>query len=198
MVPPLLGLGVVHTTTSALLRTSAVKRGDWILRRVLDTHVPPPPDDAGSIPADDAVNDGMTIRERLIAHRQDAACINCHTRMDPLGFALENFDPIGRWREQYRDGQPIDASGQLSDGAEIDGFAGLQAHLRGELPRFHRTLSAKLLGYALGRRQLLSDQQLIDEMLEDIGNGAGLSDLAVRIVKSSQFRTMRSTADVGP
>ena len=194
----LLGLGVVHATTSAPLRTSAVKRGDWILRRVLDTHVPPPPDDAGSIPADDSINDGLTIRERLMAHRQDAACINCHTRMDPLGFALENFDPTGRWREQYRDGQQIDASGQLSDGSEIDGFAGLQSHLRAERPRFHRTLSAKLLGYALGRRQLLSDQQLIDEMLEDIGNGAGLSDLAVRIVKSSQFRTMRSTADAGP
>ena len=121
----LLGLGVVHATTSAPLRTSAVKRGDWILRRVLGTPVPPPPADVGSIPADDVSADGKTVRDRLVAHRQDAACVNCHSRMDPLGFAMENFDPIGRWRQRYRDGQSIDATGTLNDGAHIDGYDGL-------------------------------------------------------------------------
>ena len=106
----LLRLGATLAVTSAPLRTSPVKRGDWILRRVVDDPVPPPPPDAGSIPADDVLADGLTLRERLEAHRQDESCINCHERMDPYGFALESYDPIGRWRETYRDGQPVDVS----------------------------------------------------------------------------------------
>ena len=103
----LMGLGAVLTVTSAPLRTSPVKRGDWVLRRVLGTPVPPPPADAGSIPADDVLQDGLTVQQRLIAHRRDASCKNCHSRIDPLGFALEQYDPLGRWRKTYRDGQAI-------------------------------------------------------------------------------------------
>ena len=115
----LLRLGAVLTSTSAPLRTSAVKRGDWLLRRVLGRSVPPPPGDAGSIPPDDVLDDGKTVRQRLEAHRRDASCVNCHSRIDPFGFALEHFDSIGRWRETYRDGQKIDAGGTLNDGTEI-------------------------------------------------------------------------------
>ena len=100
----LLGLGAVLTVTSAPLRTSAVKRGDWVLRRVVGTPVPPPPADVGSIPADDRSSDGLTVRQRLEAHRSDASCMNCHSRIDPLGFALEHYDPIGRWRDAYATG----------------------------------------------------------------------------------------------
>src|SRR6185436_532153 len=104
----LLRLGAVLTATSAPLRTSPVKRGDWVLRRVLGTAVPPPPADAGSIPADDKLFGGLSVRDRLEAHKRNATCNNCHSRIDPLGFPLERYDSIGRWREQYPDGKPID------------------------------------------------------------------------------------------
>jgi len=188
----LLGLAAVLTTTSAPLRTSAVKRGDWVARRVLGTPVPPPPADAGSIAADDVLADGLTVRRRLEAHRTDATCVNCHSRIDPLGFALEHYDPIGRWREQYRDGQAIDASGTLHDGTEIVGLDGLRQYLRREQPQFERTLCGKLLGYALGRAEMASDRPLLEQMLSDLRTDGRFSDLVVRIVLSQQFRYRRS------
>ncbi len=120
----LLRLGSVLAVTSAPQRTSAVKRGDWILRRILGTPTPPPPADAGSIPAEEVLPDGLTVRERLEAHRTDSSCVNCHTKIDPLGFALENFNPIGQWRSSYGDGGKIDTTGILDDGSEIADFEG--------------------------------------------------------------------------
>jgi hypothetical protein len=187
----LTAMAAVLAVTSAPLRTSAVKRGDWVLRRVIGTPVPPPPADAGSIPADEALTDGLTVRQRLEAHRTDRACINCHARIDPLGFALEHYDPIGRWRDRYRDGQSIDASGVLSDGRKIDGLAGLREYLRQEEPKFQRNLCSKLLGYALGRAELASDRPLIEAMLSDLAEEGGFSDLVVHIVTSRQFRYRR-------
>ncbi len=187
----LLGMAAVLTATSAPLRTSAVKRGDWVLRRVVGTPVPPPPADAGSIAADDAGADGLTVRQRLEAHRTDQSCINCHARIDPLGFALEHYDPLGRWRDQYRDGRPIDSSGVLSDGTKIDGLDGLRSYLRRQRPQFERNLCDKLLGYALGRSELASDRPLIDQMLSDLKREEGFSNLVVRIVTSKQFRYRR-------
>ena len=189
-----LGLGAVLTVTSAPLRTSPVKRGDWILRRILGTPVPPPPPDAGSIPADDILADGQTVRERLEAHRSDSACVNCHARMDPLGFALEHFDSIGRWRDTYRDGQPIDSSGTLHDGTAIAGPDGLRRYLRENELLFRRTLSAKLLGYALGRSEIASDRPLIEQMMADLDDDDRFSRLIVRIVRSPQFRQQRAGA----
>ena len=187
----LFGLGAVLTTTSAPLRTSAVKRGDWVLRRILGTPVPPPPADAGSIAADDVVADGSTVRQRLEIHRQSSACINCHERMDPLGFALEHYDPIGRWRDTYRDGQTIDATGTLSDGTRIEGPNGLRQYVYRERRQFHLTLCTKLLGYALGRAELASDRPLVNLMMSDIESGQGFSALVNRIVCSEQFRNRR-------
>jgi hypothetical protein len=188
----LLGLGAVMAVTSAPLRTSAVKRGDWVMRRVVGTPVPPPPADVGSILADDVSTDGLTVRRRLEAHRAKASCVNCHSRIDPLGFALEQFDPIGRWRDTYRDGQTIDPSGTLNDGTTVSGPEGLRDYLRREKARFHRTLCSKLLGYALGRSELASDRPLIDQMIRDIEEGRGFSDLVTRIVSSKQFRNQRA------
>jgi hypothetical protein len=183
----LLGFAAVHAVTSAPLRTSAVKRGDWVLRRVLGTPVPSPPADAGSIPADDVLGDGLTVRKRLEAHRTDRSCVNCHARIDPLGFALEQFDPIGRRRDRYRDGQPIDLVGVLGDGTQIDGLDGLKAYLNHEQPQFERNLTTKLLGYALGRSELATDAALIDELLAELNQDDRLSNLVVRIVTSRQF-----------
>jgi hypothetical protein len=187
----LLGLGAVLTVTSAPLRTSAVKRGDWMLRRVVGTPVPPPPADAGSIAADDVLADGLTVRQRLEAHRVDASCVNCHSRIDPLGFALEHYDPIGRWRNEYRDGQPIDSSGVLNDGTEIKGLDGLQQYLRRERAQFRRTLCVKLLGYALGRAEMASDRPLIGQMLGAADDTHPFSELVACIVTSRQFRYRR-------
>jgi hypothetical protein len=188
----LLGLGAVLAATSAPLRTSAVKRGDWVLRRIIGTPVPPPPADAGSIPADDVSADGLTVRERLEAHRARASCVNCHSRIDALGFSLEQFDPLGRWRETYRDGQKIDPSGTLSDGTTLSGPDGLRDHLRRQRPHYHRTLSAKLLGYALGRTETITDRPLIEHMVKDIEQGGRFSDLVIRIVSSRQFQHQRA------
>lgn len=190
----LFGLGAVLTATSAPLRTSPVKRGDWVLRRVLGTPVPPPPADAGSIPADDVLGDGQTVRQRLEAHRREAACRNCHERIDPLGFALESYDPLGRWRESYRDGQAIETSAKLSNGNEIDGPDGLRGYLREREGLFRRTLCRKLLGYALGRRESIHDVMLVERMLEDLQDDGRFGTLVERIVTSRQFRFRRTDA----
>jgi len=187
----LLRLGAVLTATSAPLRTSAVKRGDWVLRRVLGTPIPPPPGDAGSIPPDDVLADGKTVRQRLEMHRRDASCVNCHSRIDPFGFALEHFDSIGRWRETYRDGQAIDASGTLNDGTVISELEGLMEYLRNHRSFFDRNLSAKLLGYALGRSEMVSDRPLLDQMVASLKKDNRFSTLVTRIVSSPQFRFQR-------
>ena len=190
----LLRLGAVLTATSAPLRTSPVKRSDWILRRVLGTPVPPPPPDAGSIPPDDVLADGLTLRQRLVAHRSDASCVNCHARFDPLGFALEHFDSVGRWRGKYRDGQVIDATGTLNDGTNIAGPAGLRRYLTVRQKGFYRTLCTKLLGYALGRGELLTDRPLIEQMMAGLEREERLSDLIIKIVASKQFGHRRGGA----
>jgi hypothetical protein len=187
----LLQMGAVHTVTSAPLRTSAVKRGDWVLRRVLGTPTPPPPANAGSIPADDVMPDGLSVRERLEAHRRDSSCINCHTRIDPLGFALENFDPVGQWRETYRDGSNIDTGGTLNDGTEITDLEDLYDYLQQEEATVHRNLCRKLLGYALGRAEIISDRLLIDKMVQSLEADNRFSNLITQVVTSPQFRNQR-------
>jgi hypothetical protein len=188
----LMGLGAVLTVTSAPLRTSPVKRGDWILRRVLDTPVPPPPANAGSIAADDSPADGKTVRQRLEAHRSDATCVNCHARIDPLGFALEHYDSLGRWRATYRNDEPIDDAITFGNGPPISGPEGLRLYLRDHQDQFYRTLVSKLLAYSLGRGELASDGPLVHNMLTDIRSGDGnLADLVVDIVNSRQFRHRR-------
>jgi hypothetical protein len=127
----------------------------------------------------------------LEAHRSDASCMNCHTRIDPLGFALENFDPIGRWRESYQDGIEIDTSGVLHDGTEIVGIGDLHRYLKQETSTVDRNLCRKLLGYALGRSELLSDRLLIDQMMASLQSDRRLSSLVAQVVTSKQFRHQR-------
>ena len=192
----LLRLGAVLTATSAPLRTSPVKRGDWVLRRVLGTPTPPPPPDTGSIPADDKAFGEMTVRERLEAHRTSPSCVSCHIRIDPLGFPLEHYDPVGRWRSEYSNGKPIDATTTLGE-MHIEGVDDLVEHLGAEEKQVLRNFSGKLLGYALGRTILLSDQPLVDRLIQ-AGGGASFADLAVEIVSSRQFRYQRGRKDTAP
>ena len=191
-----LGLGAVLAATSAPLRTSAVKRGDWLLRRVLGTPTPPPPADVASIPPDDVGVDGLTARARLERHRQDAACAACHDKIDPLGFALENYDVLGRWRDRDAAGAMIDASSATASGETIDGPEGLRRYLKSEVACFHRTLCAKLLAYALGRGELLTDRGLVAALRSRLAAGdATLADLVELIATSRQFRFHRAAED---
>ena len=190
----LLRLGAVLTATSAPLRTSPVKRGDWILRRVLGTPVPPPPADAGSIPADDKLFGGLTLKQKLTAHKRNATCANCHVRIDPLGFSLEHFDSTGRWREKYSDGKAIEDSDELSDHTPIAGINGLLDYLKVKEDQVRRTLASKLLGYALGRTVLASDQPLIDRMVA-LGGTASFPALAAELITSKQFRNHLAAPD---
>jgi len=182
-----LRLGSVLTVTSAPLRTSPVKRGDWILRRILGTPTAPPPADAGSLPGDPAAFGGLSLRDRLTLHKRNPTCAACHLQIDPLGFPLESFDAIGRTRTLYADGKPVDVTGEFADGKTIKGAAELIGYLTGKDAIFMRNLSRKMLGYALGRTVGTSDQQLMDEMIA-AGNGASFADLAEKIVTSRQFR----------
>jgi hypothetical protein len=186
----LLRLGAVLTATSAPLRTSPVKRGDWVLRRILGTPTPPPPPDAGSLPADDKLFGGLSVFEKLEAHKRNPTCASCHTRIDPLGFPLEKYDSVGRVREKYSDGKPIQDSTTMSDHTQIAGVEGLLRYLTTQEPQVLRTMSNKLLGYALGRTVIASDQPLIDRMI-GAGGDATFSRLVTEIATSRQFRYRR-------
>lgn len=186
----LVRLGAILTATSAPLRTSPVKRGDWLLRRVVGTPVPPPPANVPQIPKDEQGFAGKTVREQLAAHQSNPTCANCHSRIDPLGFPLEHYDSIGRWRQTYSEGQAIQDSGTLSDNTEIAGVDGLIAYLEQNESQVIRTVAGKLLGYALGRTVLASDRPLLDQ-LSKTGGEATFADLIAEIATSRQFRFKR-------
>src|SRR5207237_1207368 len=134
--------------TSHAERTSPVLRGKWILENLLGTPPPPPP---GDVPAlTDKSENARTVRERMEQHRADPVCASCHRVMDPLGFALENFDAVGAWRTED-DGVPIDASGQLADGAAVDGVVAMRQAILRRPELFVSTMTEKLLIFALGR-----------------------------------------------
>lgn len=193
----LLRLGAVLTATSAPLRTSPVKRGDWVLRRVLGTPTPPPPANAGSIPADEKLFGGLSVKARLAAHQRNASCASCHLRIDPMGFPLEHYDSVGRWRETYSDGKPIDDGSELADQTRIAGVDGLLTYLKSQEPQVLRTMLHKLIGYALGRTVLPSDQRLVDKLVEN-GSDATFSQLAAEIATSRQFRSRREQDNRAP
>jgi hypothetical protein len=182
-----LRMGSVLTTTSAPLRTSPVKRGDWVLRRILGTPTPPPPADAGTLPADDRTFKGLTVRERLAEHKRNPTCASCHLRIDPLGFPLEGFDAVGRSRKTYSDGKPVDVTGEFADKTTIVGAQGLLTYLQKQEKPVMTTLSKKMIGYALGRTVRGSDRPLVEAMAA-AGSNASFADLAVAIVTSRQFR----------
>jgi hypothetical protein len=185
------------TTTSAPLRTSPVKRGDWVLRRILGTPTPPPPADAGSLPADDRTFKGLTVRQRLAEHKRNPSCANCHLRIDPLGFPLEGFDAVGRTRVTYSDGKAVDDTGEFADKSTIVGSAGLLTFLRGQHKQVMTTLSRKMIGYALGRTVRGSDRPLVEAMATG-GAGRSFADLAVTVVTSRQFRNRVGGEGVAP
>jgi hypothetical protein len=190
----LLGQGSILTVTSYVTRTSPTLRGKWVLENILGAPPPPPP---ANVPAlQDRSQDGkiLSVRQQLEQHRANAVCSTCHSRMDPLGFALENFDAIGGWRTTSGfDDTPIDASGQLPDGTKIDGPAELRKVLASKQTQFVTTVTEKLLTYALGRGVEYYDQPAIRRIVrEAAASDYRWSSLILGITNSTPFQRRRS------
>lgn len=186
-----LGMGALLAKNSYPHRTSPVLRGNWLLTSVLGTPVPPPPNNVPKL--DDSVSKASTLRERLERHRQDKACSICHDRIDPLGFALEGFDPIGRTRAQDEAGLPIDDTGQMKNSPAFKGIAGLRNFLGQHDAEFTNNFCRKLIGYALGRTILLTDKPLIETMRTDLAKSDDRLSVAILdIAKSRQFLNRRN------
>ena len=189
----LLGQGSMLTVQSLSTRTSPVKRGIWILENILGTTPPDPPPDVPELEA--SANDGreLTMREAMERHRANPTCAACHRLMDPLGLALENFDAVGRWREADASGEPLDVSGELPDGTPFTGVAELKQALLANPEPFLRTLTEKLLTYALGRGLEYTDAPAVRRIVRDAASGEHrFSALVLGIVKSVPFRQRRS------
>ena len=189
----LLGHGSILAVTSYGNRTSPVLRAKWLLENVLGTPPPPPPPDIPPLPAGGEAGEPRTVRERLAQHRRNAACAICHAPMDPLGFALENFDAVGAWRTRDA-GLPVDASAVLADGATaFDGPAGLRRVLLARSEQFVETVTEKLLTYALGRGIEHYDRPVIRAIVRAAADDDyRWSSLLLGIVESTPFRMRRS------
>jgi hypothetical protein len=168
-----------------------VIRGQWVLKNLLGTPPPPPPPNVPAL-VDNTVSSSLSVRERLKEHRANAACASCHELMDPVGFALENFDAVGRWRGTEA-GKPIDVSGGLPDGSEFSGVTGLEEALLARPELFVRTLTEKLLTFALGRGVEYYDAPTVRKIVRDSREqNYRFSELVVGIVHSVPFQMRRS------
>jgi hypothetical protein len=189
----LLGQGSILALTSHAERTSPVVRGKWILENLMGLSVPPPPPD---VPPLKPVQDGeqkRTMREQMAEHRASPVCATCHKTLDPIGFALENFDAVGAWRSQEA-GKPIDASGELGDGTKVDGVVALRQAILSRQEVFVQTVTEKLLTYALGRGLDYRDMPAVRAIVrESQRNNYRLNSLILGVVESTPFR-MNSVA----
>jgi hypothetical protein len=187
----LLRQGSVLTVTSYATRTSPVIRGKWVLENLLGTPPPPPLPDVPAL-KDNTVAATLSVRERLAEHRANAACASCHNMMDPVGFSLENFDAVGRWRT-LEDGKPVDASGGLPDGSKFAGVSGLETGLLNRPDVFATTLTEKLMTFALGRGVEYYDGPAIRKIVREAqAADYRFSSIILGITKSTPF-TMRKS-----
>ncbi|HZN34867.1 MAG TPA: DUF1592 domain-containing protein, partial [Pirellulaceae bacterium] len=184
----------ILTLTSNPGRTSPVKRGKWILENLLGSPPPDPPPDVPDLEATQRSQPNLPLRKQLEIHRQNAVCASCHKTMDQLGFGLENFDAVGRWRD--RDGQfPVDASGTLPGGAKFNGPLELARVLDKRRGEFARCLAEKMLTFALGRELSPPDRCAVDKMVDEVERGEyRFSALVTAVVNSDPFRKRRGEA----
>jgi mono/diheme cytochrome c family protein len=184
--------GSVLTLTSNPTRTSPVKRGKWILENVLGTPPPPPPPGAGELSDDKDVVLTGSLRKRMEQHRANPNCASCHQRMDPLGFAFENFDAVGKWRD--KDGDfAIDPAGTLPGGRNIQGPAELKKVLKEQSQQFCHCLAEKMLTYALGRGMEAYDKCALDQLTAAVAKqGFRMQTMITEIVKSDPFQKRRA------
>jgi hypothetical protein len=189
----ILAMPGVLATTSFATRTSAVKRGVWVLEQVLGQRVPPAPPNVPALEKQDQKKvANLTLRQRTELHRTNAVCNNCHKILDPIGFGLENFDAIGRWRDQDESGGPIDAVGELPGGKHFSSPKELKALIAARQDDLARNLTEKLLAYALCRQLDGYDHIIVDQMLQTIANdGHKMQTLITEIVTSYPFLNRR-------
>ena len=193
----LLGQGSILMATSYSDRTSPVGRGKWILENVLGTPPPPPPPNVPALKENGVDGKLLSMRERMTAHRANPVCASCHARMDPLGFALENFDAIGRWRTRAEGGQAIDASGAMPDGTPFNGPAELRKLLLRNPEQFVSVVAEKLLIYALGRGIEDYDAPAIRRMVRGAAPSRySFAALVVGLVKSTPFQMRNAPSTV--
>jgi hypothetical protein len=188
----LLGLAGILGMGSHYEQTSPILRGAWVLDALLGTPVPPPPPDVPLLDAGDKVSADLTTRQIVMQHQQNPTCAACHKLMDPIGFGLENFDWMGRWRDAEKGGQPIDATGVLPSGERFDGPVELRQTLLARKNDFTRHLVGKVLGYALGRSLQDGDsctiQQIVDRVADD---GYRARTMIREIILSLPFRNVQ-------
>ena len=188
----LLGHGSILTVTSLATRTSPVVRGKWVLENLLGTPPPPPPPNVPELPESTGRETPTSMRERMEAHRANPICASCHTRMDPIGFALEHFDAVGRWRDT-EDGTPIDTSGTLPGGTAFSGLPALLDVLLERPDEFVSTVTEKLLTYALGRGVEYYDRPAIRAIVRQAEEGGyRWSSLILGVTRSQPFQMRRS------
>jgi uncharacterized protein DUF1592/uncharacterized protein DUF1588/uncharacterized protein DUF1585/uncharacterized protein DUF1587/uncharacterized protein DUF1595 len=189
----LLGQGSILTVSSHATRTSPVRRGKWILDNIVGMPPPPPPDNIPALKENTPGNEARTVRQLMAEHRNNPSCAVCHTSIDPLGFALENFDAIGRWRTVDESRLPIDASGTLPGGATFDGVIGLRTALMRRPELFVGTLTEKLTTYALGRGVTYKDAPAIRAVRRAAAaDNYRFSSLVVAIAESAPFQMRRT------
>jgi hypothetical protein len=184
----LLGMAAVLAVSSYPHRTSPVLRGKWVREALLGSPPPPPPPEVPELKEEANTLAPKTIRELLVQHRQNPTCASCHSQIDPIGFGLENYDVLGRWRAEDA-GKPIDASGELPDGTKFNGPQELKKVLLERKDDFLRHLTTKLLGYALGRGLTIEDQCTVEDIVKKVKESDDRSHiLLVEIVRSVPFR----------
>ena len=165
----ILGMSATLAATSFPNRTSPVRRGVWVLEQVLGERIPPPPPDIPELKDEEHpdVKD-LTLRQRTEAHTSDPTCATCHRALDPIGFGLENFDAIGRWREKNHEGIPIDSVGALPSGETFSSPDELKDLLKKREPELARNLTERFMAYALGRHLEGYDEVVIDQLMSRI------------------------------
>ncbi len=193
----LLGFAALTAKQSGASRTSPILRGNWLLESLLGEKLPKPPKNVPQLPESELDTEGLTMRQITEKHRADPACAKCHDRIDPFGMALEAFDAIGRRRKADLGGRPIDTSVTLPDGTKFEDIEGLRDYLIAKRREpFERQFFRKLLGYALGRSVTVSDDPLLDALMERSKQpGQGVVDAIEAIVTSPQFRNRRGVTE---
>jgi hypothetical protein len=186
-------MSVFLTANAPGLRTSPVKRGYWVVRRVLGEQIPPPPPTVPELPSDEAKLGDLTLREVLARHREDKSCSGCHERFDSFGLVFEGFGPIGELRTKDLGGRPVDTHATFPGGTEGNGLNGLRDYLRKyRQEEFLDNFCRKLLTYALGRSLMLSDDSTLREMRAKLAaTGHRFGSLVETVVTSPQFLNKR-------
>jgi hypothetical protein len=188
----LLRQGSILTVTSYATRTSPVIRGKWILSNILGVPPPPPPATVPALKEDHRIDNALSMRERMAEHRANPACSGCHKLMDPIGFSMENYDAVGRWRTTD-EGKPLDVAGSLPDGSTFEGIEGLQRALLSRPDLFATTFAEKLLTYALGRGVEFYDAPAVRGIVRDARtNDYRFSSFIVGIATSTPFQMRRA------